>query len=97
MTRHRFYGLRGEAYGLEKERIYDVEKESIASYFWDIYDRSGKFTPKDLGACAMHYKIPLTIMSEFLHKATNGKFPSTTWDLLKERGCKAKDIGVVWD
>ena len=97
MTQHRFYGLRGEAYGLEKVRIYEQEKEAIAKYFWEVRNKSGKFTARDLGAIAVKFQLPLTIMNDFLSKATDGKFPAGTWDRLKDRKCKARDLGVVWE
>ena len=52
MPQHRFYGLRGEAYGLEKVRIYEQEKEAIAKYFWEVRNKNGKFTARDFGAIA---------------------------------------------
>jgi hypothetical protein len=95
MTQHRFYGLRGEAYGLLKVKILEEESEAIAAYFNEIKNRTGKFTPKDFGAIAMHFRIPLTVMDDLLNKIVG--FPVGTWDRLKDKGCKAKDIGVVWN
>ena len=98
MTQHRLYGFRDEAYGIEKERIYEQEKYAIAEYFWDIHNKNGKFTPRDFGEIAVKFYLPLTVMDDFLNKATNGKFPVGTWSRLKsESGYKALDLGVIWN
>jgi hypothetical protein len=93
MTQHRFYGLRGKAYGLLKEKILKEESEVIAAYFYEIKDRTGEFTPKDFGAIAMHFRIPLTVMDDLLNKITNGEYPIGAFE---RSGFKAKDVGVIW-
>ena len=97
MTQHRFYGLRGKAYGLLKEKILKEESQELLRFFDDRISASNKFTPKDLGECAMHFCIPLTVLDDLLNKATNGRYPAGTWDRLKDKGCKARDIGVIWE
>ena len=97
MTQHKLYGFCGEAYELEKERIYEQEKDAIAKYFWDVHNKNGEFTPRDFGSIAVKFCIPLKVMDDFLNKATNGAFPAGTWDKIKaESGYKLLGLGAIW-
>jgi hypothetical protein len=60
-----------------------------------IIETNGKFSPKNLGELAIKYQLPVTAMSEILEE--RGCLPTGTWERLKDRGCTARSIGVVWD
>ena len=93
---HRLFGLRGKAYVAEYKRIFETDKDFILAAFTEIVEREGKFTMASLGLLAMRFRMPLTWMDDCLPTITNFQYPSGTWDRLKDRGVKAKDIGVVW-
>ena len=97
MAQHRLYGLRGNAYKQKYLQIYEQEKDAIAAEFNLVIETTGKFTIRDFGAIAVKFQLPLTAMDDFLNSATNSKFPIGTWDRAKDKGLKARDIGVVWN
>lgn len=103
MPQHQLYGLRGKAYVTKYKQLYEELKEDIKKDVLEIVEKTEKFTPKDLGKICMKYRIPLTAMDDYL----NSIFPSNqenclikwvrgTVDRLKDRGMKARDIGVIW-
>ena len=94
--RHRLYGLRGRAYVSEYKRILAEDKDSILARFNDIKTTQGKFTPLDLGRLCVEFELPVTVLDAYLSDLTNGEYPTGTWERLRDRGCKAKDIGVTW-
>jgi len=96
-VQHRLYGLRGNAYRVEKRRLRKLLNPSIKLEFDKIYRIEGTFTPKDLGRLANQFRLPLTVLDEFLPQATNYKYKTGTLERLKDRGLKAKDIGVIWE
>lgn len=93
---HRLYGLRGRAYTSKYKQLLLLLRSEIKEDFERIV-AEGKFTPKDLGQLCLKYRIPVKIMDEWLPDITERKYPSGTWDRLQDRGCKVKDIGVVWN
>lgn len=94
--KHRLYGLRGTTFVSEYKRLYqDLEPELREAFAVRVKKSGGKFTPRDLGAIAVEFRLPLTALDDFL--SGYGLIPAGTWDRLKGRGCKARDIGVVWD
>lgn len=94
---HRLYGLRGTAYVAEYKRILEADSAAIRTVFDEIVQREGKFTMMALGGLAMQFRLPLTWMDDCLPTITDQQYPSGTWERLRDRGAKAKDIGVVWD
>ena len=93
---HRFYGLRGDTYVKARKVIFEEIKKELAEDFHRIVKQeNGKFTPRNFGELAMRYRIPLSILQDYLFEL--GLVPcSSLWDHLKDRGCQAKDIGVRW-
>lgn len=98
MTQHRLYGLRGAAYVSRCKEIYESDRDAIlAAYNNLVKQRDGKFTPKDLGHLCNQFQLPVKVMDEFLPEITSRDYRAGTWQRLQDRGCKAKDIGVVWE
>lgn len=94
--RHRLFGLRGSAYVGEYKRLYRELEPALRGAFEARKNAGGgRFTPRDLGAVAVEFRLPLTALSEFLEGY--GLLPAGTWERLRDRGCKAKDVGVEWD
>ncbi len=94
---HRLYGLRGKAYVAEYKRIFYQDREAILDAFNFLVEKNGgRFTPKCLGELCNQFRLPLTVMDGFLPEITNYRYSTGTWQRLKDRGCRAKDIGVVW-
>lgn len=92
---HRLYGLRGQEYVREFKRIFQEEQELIREKFLEIKERNGgKFSAKNLGEMCNHFQLPVTVIDAYLSDL--GLLPVGTWDRLKDRGAKARDIGVVW-
>lgn len=103
MPQHRLYGLRGKAYVAEYKRLYEELKEDIKKDALEVVKNTGKFTPRDLGKLCMKHRIPLTAMDDYLNSIfpTNKEDSPIKWykgtiDRLKDRGMKARDIGVIW-
>lgn len=100
---HRLHGLRGRAYVLEMKRIMAELSPLIRQDFFLIVKEKGKFTPNDLGAMAMKWRLPLTVLDDYLPDLTvlpgekHPLYPSGTWERLRDRGMKARDIGVEWN
>jgi hypothetical protein len=94
---HRLSGLRGKAFVAKYKQILAEEGEAISSaYFAEVEASGDKFTPMSLGRLANKLRLPLSILDDCLPELTGYCYSSGTWDRLKDRGCKAKDIGVVW-
>jgi hypothetical protein len=91
---HRLFGLRGSAYTREFKRLFRELRSPITQDFEQIVKSNGRFTPKDLGDLCIKYLLPVTVMDDFL--SGYHLLPSGTWDRLRDRGCRAKDIGVEW-
>lgn len=92
---HRLYGLRWQEYVRELKRLCVELRSPIEEEFRAVVERQGKFTPNDYGAMAMKFRLPLTVLSQYL--ADYNLMPSGSWERLQWRGCKAKDIGVEWN
>lgn len=93
---HRLYGLRGRAYVSEFKRILAEDGDRLRQRFEEIRTEKGKFTPPDLGRLCVEFKLPVTALDAYLSHVTNGEYPSGTWERLRDRGCTAKQIGVIW-
>lgn len=91
---HRLYGLRGKAYIDRCKEIFKSDQYEIARAFSYIVADNGKFTPPDLGKLCNQFCLPVTVMDRFLSELH--LLPTGTWQRLRDRGCKAKDIGVEW-
>lgn len=93
---HRLHGLRGKAYVKEMKRIFAEDQDAIRQKFEEIKQRNGgdKFTINNLGEICLHFRLPLTVMCGFLSDLQ--LLPVLTYDRLKDRGLKARDIGIVW-
>lgn len=96
MIQHRLAGLRGKPYIVRSKEIMAAEGESIAAAFAAVIQEKGKFTPLDLGALAVQFQLPVTLLDDYLPTLTKGRYATGTWERLRDRGCTAKMIGVVW-
>ena len=96
--KHRLHGLRGQNYVSETKRIIAKDGDAIRRRFAEILVLNrGKFTPNNLGELAVEFRLPLAVLDDYLPTLTEFVYPSGTWQRLKDRGCKARDIGVVWE
>lgn len=93
---HRLYGLRGKAYVKTMKRIMVEDGDKITARFNELARSYGKFTPRHLGLLATEFRLPLTVLDNYLPTLTEGRYPSGTWERLKDRGVSAIDIGVNW-
>jgi hypothetical protein len=96
MTQHRLVGLRGKPYIIRSKQIMAKEGENIAATFAAVIQEKGKFTPLDLGALAVEFRLPITLLDDYLPTLTKGRYATGTWERLRDRGCTAKMIGVIW-
>ena len=94
LRQHRLYGLRGQAYVKRLKEIYEADKEAIKDEFERIVDHLERLTPLSLGYLCNKFNLPVTVMDDYLSSLE--LIPSGTWERLKDRGCKARDIGVMW-
>jgi len=93
---HRLYGLRGRAYVQKYQEIFNSERDEILKAFNEIIaNNDGKFTPLCLGKLANQFCLPVSVMDKYLSSLK--LIPVGTWERLRDRGCKAKDIGVEWN
>ena len=101
MPQHRLYGLRKKAFFAEYKRLYEELRDEIRADVIKTVRETDKFTPTNLGSLCMKFRIPLSVMDKYLE----GYFPTGdpdmvwrpyTWDRLRDRGAKARDLGVVW-
>lgn len=103
MPQHKLYGLRGKAFGNRvKELFYELGPDIAIAYHQRVKE-TGKFTPKDLGEFCMRFRLPLTVMDDWLPELTKFEYATGTWDRIREskltgtnRRVKASDLGVVW-
>lgn len=93
---HRLHGLRGKVYVKEMKRIFAEEQDAIRQKFEEIKQRNGgdKFTINNLGEMCNHFRLSLTVMCGFVSDLE--LLSVLTYDRLKDRGPKARDIGIVW-
>lgn len=99
---HRLHGLRRSNYIAKYNQLYgDLEKD-IKEDFYRIKRETGKFSARDLGSIAVKYRLPLTVLDEFM--SGYGLMPPGIWEKLKNSINKstgkkfaAKDIGVEWE
>ncbi|MCT7965060.1 hypothetical protein NG799_01775 [Laspinema sp. D1] len=91
---HQLYGLRGKVYVKKLKELYAELGPLIQQDFNQIIESTGKFTPLNLGELCIKHRIPVTVMDDWLSTLT--AYPTGTWENLRSRGCKARDIGVVW-
>ncbi len=101
MVQHRLFGLRGKAYVKEMKRIMAEDGEAIAQSWHRRVRENGQFSAKDLGALANEFRLPLTVLDDYLPELVGHSqdltYRAGTWERLKSAGVKAKDIGVVWE
>lgn len=102
MPQHRLYGLRGKAYGRSVKALYQELGPAILEEYQRINAEKGKFTPIDLGSLCMKFRIPLTVMDDWLPELTEFEY-RRSWDRIREsqlmgtnRRVKASDLGVIW-
>jgi hypothetical protein len=88
---HRLQELRGTAYVAEMKRILAEEGPRITKRFNELREYGG-FTPRGLGTLAFEFQLPLTVLDDYLPDLTGGAYKTGTWERLKDRGCKARDI-----
>lgn len=96
MVQHRLHGLRGATFVAEYKRILATESDNILAVFEQEVRTHGKLTAKGLGRIAMATRLPLTVLDDCLPSITNNRYPSGTWERLRDIGFTAKDIGVEW-
>lgn len=100
MPQHRLHGLRGTPFALKYKSLYQELKDEIRADVLGIKQTTGKFTLFDFGELCMKYRIPATVMDGWLEWAfphgDEFHWAAGTWESRRNRGVKAKDIGVVW-
>ena len=105
MPQHQLHGLRGTPFALKYKSLYQELKDDIKADVLAIKQATGKFTIRDFGGLCMKYRVPATVMDGWLEWVfpfkdfqDNGfRWYAGTWERARNRGVKAKDIGVVWD
>lgn len=93
---HKLYGLRGQNYVKEYKQLFNELQIPLAKRFKELVEAEGNFTPLMLGQLANEFQLPLTALDDYLASIPEINYPCGTWERLKDRGCKAKDIGVKW-
>lgn len=103
MPQHRLYGLRGKAFGKRVKELFNELGPDIKAAYQQIVKETGKFTAKDLGELCMQFRIPVTVMDDWLPELTNFEYATGTWDIIRNsklegtnRLVKARDLGVIW-
>jgi hypothetical protein len=103
MPQHRLYGLRGKVFVKRVKELFNELSTDIAIAYRQRVKETGTFTPKDLGELCVMFRVPLTVMDDWLPELTNFEYATGTWDLIREsklagtnRRVKASDLGVVW-
>ena len=94
MPQHRLYGLRGKAYVAKYKQLYEELKGVIEEDFNAVVTETGKFSLRDFGKLCMKHRIPATVMDRFLTNILPNW--GYEWEMRRDRGVKAKDIGIVW-
>jgi hypothetical protein len=94
---HRLAGLKGKPYILRSKELIAEDGDKIAAAFSLVVSTTGRFTPCDLGALAVEFRLPIALLDDYLPSLTGGRYPTGTWERLRDRGCTARAIGVVWD
>ena len=93
--KHRFWGLRGKAYGRQRREVFEEIKEPLKARFLEISQAKNSFNWHDYGQLAMEFQLPCTVLNAYL--SALGLLPSHRWDCAVRDGIKASDIGVKWD
>lgn len=104
MPQHQLYGLRGKAYVVKYKQLYEELKDVIKEDVLEVKKTTGLFTTYDFGKLCVKHRIPLTAMDDYLNSIFRPNsilgnpiiWYAGTWERLKDRGVKARDIGVVW-
>lgn len=94
LCQHRLHGLRGQSYVKVLKEIVASEADEIRKAYQTIVEDQGKFTCLSLGYLCNKFRLPVTVMDDILPDFTD--YPAGTWERLKDKGCKARDIGVMW-
>lgn len=89
---NRLYGLRGKDFAKEYKRLYTEVGGAVTQRYFEVVEKSGKFTPKNLGQLAREFRLTIKVMDEWLPDLTNGNYPFGTWERLKDRGVKASQL-----
>lgn len=94
--KHRFWGLRGKAYGQRRKEVFEEVKDDLRARFLEICESKEErsFTWNDYGKLANEFLLPCTVLNAYL--AALGLLPSHIWECGRDRGIKASDIGVKW-
>lgn len=95
--KHRFWGLRGKAYGQKRREVFEEIKDDLKARFLEICDskkEGRRFTWNDYGKLANEFLLPCTVLNTYL--AAMDLLPSHVWQCAVDRGLKASDIGVRW-
>lgn len=96
MARHKLHGLRGNAFVARYKLILATESESILAAFEQELRTHGRLSANGLGRIAMATGIPLTLLDDCLPSITSNRYPTGTWERLRQAGVRARDIGVEW-
>lgn len=95
MPQHQLYGLRGKAYAAKYKQLYEQLKDTLEQEVNNIKTETGKFTLFDFGALCMKYQLPASVMDRFLTNILPNW--GYEWEMRRDRGVKAKDIGIIWN
>ncbi len=86
---------RGPRFGSLLKQTYAVLGPSLADAAREIKQDTGKLTPTDVGVLALQFNLCLKHTFEFLEDVQDQVLPSGTYDRLKDRGLKAKELFEV--
>ena len=86
---------RGQRFGSLLKQTYAVLGPRLANSARAIKQETGKITPVDVGGLALQFNLCLKHAFDFLEDVQDQVLPSGTYDRLKDRGLKAKELFEV--
>jgi hypothetical protein len=86
---------RGQRFGSLLKEAYAVLGPRLADSARGIKKNTGKLTPTDVGRLALQFNLCLKHTFDFLEDDQDQVLPSGTYDRLKDRGLKAKEVFEV--
>jgi hypothetical protein len=83
---------RGQRFGSLLKQTYAVLGSRLANAARAIKQETGKITPVDVAKLALEFNLCLKHTFDFLEDVQDQVLPSGTYDRLKDRGLKAKEL-----
>jgi hypothetical protein len=83
---------RGKRFGSLLKQTYAMLGSRLANAARAIKQDTGKITPTDVGKLALEFNLCLKHTFDFLEDVQDQVLPSGTYDRLKDRGLKAKEV-----